>query len=103
MAAGQIRARHPAERRSLWTSRAPAHARPLRCHVQRTGVGARGELGFEVDTCVATKPGFCHALVELNNPLLPAVQAREFERAKAVMAEAVRHARQATTEPVIPL
>lgn len=48
---------------------------------------------------VPTKPGYCHALVELNGHLAKAVEARDLRDAQRRLAEVIAAGVQATTDP----
>ena len=52
---------------------------------------------------IPTRPSYCYALVQLNQPLSQAVYSRHIEQARSVMRQAVTSARLAKTDPIAPL
>jgi hypothetical protein len=48
---------------------------------------------------VPTKQGFCHALVELNEPLAESIASRNLQAVQAKLAEAIAFGQQVVTDP----
>jgi hypothetical protein len=66
-------------------------------------VGGCVEAGFPVYISVPTKPGRCHALVQLNELFANAVASRVFEVAKLEMLKILERAYQTETDPIAPI
>lgn len=78
------------------------HAKKLLDEAPLTLMAELMNVGFEVETSIPTKPGFCNALMTINDKLEKAVNERDLNAARNTMKSIIFRSRNSNTLPEPP-